>query len=398
MTPAARASAAIGLLDAILGGTPAEKALTGWARRSRYAGSGDRAAVRDLVFDALRRRRSYAWLGGAETGRGMMLGAARAAGDDPASVFTGERHGPAPPGPDDPPGRPLEEAPEAVRLDVPDWLLPALRVGLGDETERSLERLRGRAPAFLRANLRKTDRTSALAVLREEGIGARPHALAETAIEVVEGARRIRSCAAYREGLVELQDAASQAAADLAPLAEGERVLDYCAGGGGKALALAARTDARITAHDADPARMRDLPARAERAGVSIAIASRSEPPPSNQDLVFCDAPCSGSGAWSRSPDAKWRLTPERLKELLELQARILDAAVPLVAPGGRLVYATCSLLFDESERQAEAFLARHPGWRMERKRRISPLEGGDGFFVSLLSRARVRRRASVRR
>lgn len=392
MTPAARAAAAIGLLDAILDGTPAEKALTGWARRSRYAGSGDRAAVRDLVFDALRRLRSYAWLGGAETGRGIMLGAALAAGDDPAGVFTGERHGPAPLGPADPPGRPLKEAPEAVRLDVPDWLLPSLRDGLGGETERAIESLRERAPAFLRANLRKTDRTAALAALRAEGIWARPHALAETAIEVVEGARRIRSCIAYREGLVELQDAASQAAAHWAPLAEGERVLDYCAGGGGKALALAARTDARITAHDADPARMRDLPARAARAGVSIAIASRIEPPPSNQDLVFCDAPCSGSGAWSRNPDAKWRLTPGRLKELLQMQARILDAAVPLVAPGGRLVYATCSLLLDESERQAEAFLARHPGWRMERKRRFSPLEGGDGFFVALFSRVRGRR------
>lgn len=389
MTPAARTSAAIDLLDAILDGTPAEKALTGWARCSRYAGSGDRAAVRDLVFDALRRRRSYAWLGGAETGRGMMLGAARASGHDPARVFTGERYGPTPPGKADPQGRPLEEAPDAVRLDMPDWLLSAIRDGLGDETERVLQKLRERAPAFLRANLRKTDRTAALASLRAEGIGARPHALAETAIEVVEGARRIRSSAAYREGLVELQDAASQAAAEWTPLADGERVLDYCAGGGGKSLALAARADARITAHDADPARMRDLPARAARAGARIAIASRSDPPPAGQDLVFCDAPCSGSGAWSRSPDAKWRLTPDRLMELLELQARILDAAVPLVAPCGRLVYATCSLLVQESERQAEAFLERHPGWRMERKRRFSPLEGGDGFFVALFSRTR---------
>ena len=389
VTPAARTSAAIGLLDAILDGTPAEKALTTWARRSRYAGSGDRVAVRDLVFDALRRRRSYSWLGGAGTGRGMMLGAARAAGDDPAEVFAGERHGPAPLGPDDPPGRALEEAPDAVRLDVPDWLLPALRDSLGEETDRALERLRDRAPTFLRANLRKTGRSVALESLREEGILARPHALAGTAIEVVEGARRIRFCAAYREGLVELQDAASQAAAEWPPLGDGERVLDYCAGGGGKSLALAARADARITAHDADPARMRNLPDRASRAGARIAISSRSDSLPAEQDLVFCDAPCSGSGAWSRSPDAKWRLTRERLKELLELQSRILDSAVPLVAPTGRLAYATCSLLVEESEMQAEAFLLRHPGWRMERKRRFSPLEGGDGFFVALFARAR---------
>jgi 16S rRNA (cytosine967-C5)-methyltransferase len=161
-------------------------------------------------------------------------------------------------------------------------------------------------------------------------------------------------------------------------------VLDYCAGGGGKALALAAR-GAAVTAHDADPGRMRDLPARAARAGARVEIEAA---PAGAFDLVLCDAPCSGSGTWRRAPEAKWRLTPERLAALTELQAQILDQAAPLVAPGGALAYATCSLLEAENGAQTADFLARHPGWQLENERRLTPLEGGDGFYLALLRRS----------
>ncbi len=387
MTPAARVAAAIEILDEVLAGAPAEQALTGWARASRYAGSGDRAAVRDHVFGTLRCRRSYAWLGGAETGRGVMLGALRAAGEDVEALFDGSRFGPAPLREAERVSRSLEDAPEAVRCDLPDWLMAPMRDSLGAAFDPVVEALRTRAPVFLRVNLLKSSVAQAAEALRDEGIGTLPHPLSPTALEVVENPRRVQGSAAYREGLVELQDVASQAVVDALSVRPGARVLDYCAGGGGKALALAARLDGPVDAHDANPGRMRDLPARATRATADIRLKSPEELRP-GYDLAFCDAPCSGSGAWRRTPDAKWRLTPERLGELTALQAEILDTAAGLVAGGGCLAYATCSLLRAENAAQIDAFLNRHNGWTRGPERRLTPLDGGDGFYVAQIIRA----------
>ncbi len=385
MTPGARIAAAIEILDAVLDGVPAEKVLTGWARGHRFAGAKDRAAIRDHVFDALRCLRSCAWLGGAETGRGIMLGQVRAAGLDPAALFTGEGYAPPPLAAEET-GAKLDTAPRAVRLDMPDWLMPLLDAGLGADAEPVAEVLRTRAPVFLRVNVARTDRAAAQAALAEDAITAVPHPLSPTALEVTGNPRRVQQSRAYAEGLVELQDAASQAVCDALEAGPGLRVLDYCAGGGGKALSLAAR-GADVTAHDADPARMRDLPARAARAGASIAVAGAdgaSQRAP--YDLVLCDVPCSGSGSWRRAPDAKWRLTPERLAELVQLQAGILDSAAPLVAPGGVLAYVTCSLLAEENTDQTAALLARLPaGWTLLDEHALTPLDGGDGFYLARL-------------
>jgi 16S rRNA (cytosine967-C5)-methyltransferase len=387
MTPAARVAAAVAVLDEVLAGAPAEKTLTTWARQSRYAGSGDRAAVRDRVFDALRCLRSYGWLGGADTGRAILIGALRAEGRDPGEIFTGAAYAPSELGPDDPEPRDLNDAPPGVQLDVPDWLIERFRQSLGDDLEPILQALRHRAPVFLRCNARKTTRASAAEALRQDGIDTRQHPLSSTALEVMTNPRRIQASQAYRDGLVELQDAASQAVVDSLPLRDGQHVLDYCAGGGGKALAIAARpANVRVSAHDALPDRMRDLPVRAARAGVHIGVVATSELDLS-YDLVLCDAPCSGSGAWRRTPEAKWRLTPERLADLTALQADILDQAAELVRPGGCLAYATCSLLAEENHQQIEAFLARHSGWSPGFTRRFTPLDGGDGFYVAQLSR-----------
>lgn len=388
MTPAARISAAIEILDAIGAGTPAEKALTGWARRSRFAGSGDRAAVRDHVFDALRCRRSFAALGGSEDGRGLMIGALRSDGASIDEVFTGAGHAPAP----------LTEAEhahlartpdltEGEALDCPDWLIPQLRESLGADFAAVMARQRQRAPVFLRANLLRATRDAAQAALKDEGIATRPSALCDTALEVTLNARRVHTSAAFAQGLVELQDAASQAVIAALPTPRGGLILDFCAGGGGKALALAARLNAPILAHDANPARMRDLPARAARAGAEVEIL----PAPSLAGpyaLVLVDAPCSGSGSWRRSPAAKWTLTPERLAELCRQQAAILDTAADLVAPGGHLAYVTCSLLQGENDAQIDALRARDPRWQEVLRRSFTPLDGGDGFFVAVLAAA----------
>ncbi|MCF1709860.1 RsmB/NOP family class I SAM-dependent RNA methyltransferase [Tabrizicola sp. J26] len=386
MTPAARAAAAIEILDRVLAGAPAEQTLTNWARASRFAGSGDRHAIRDLVFDALRRRRSFAALGGSESGRGLILGGIRAAGADPATIFNGAGHAPAP----------LSEAEQGVpasptglaALDCPDWLAPLLQRSLGRDFPAVMEALRHRAPVFVRVNSLRAARDQAIAALKEEGIVALPHPLASTALEVAENARKIQASQAYSSGLVELQDAASQAVVEALPLADGQRVLDYCAGGGGKTLAMAARARLRLWAHDIDPRRLRDLPDRAARAEAKVALlegkAVDREAP---FDLVLTDVPCSGSGSWRRAPEAKWTFSEARLAQLLESQAAILDRASGLVGEGGSLAYATCSMIDEENGRQVERFLQRHPDWYIAAERRLTPLDGGDGFYLAVLGR-----------
>jgi 16S rRNA (cytosine967-C5)-methyltransferase len=385
VTPAARLAASAEVLDAVLGGEPAERALLRWSRGARYAGAKDRAAVRDQVFDGLRRRRSLAWLGGSETGRGLVLGALRAGGTDPATLMTGEGHALAPPSPDEA-GRDLAAAPEGVRLDVPDWLLPRLRASLGPDLEPACAALRERAPVHLRANLLKATREEAGRALAAEGVATEPLADVETALLVTEGAAAVARSRAYLDGLVELQDASSQAAVLALPLRDGDRVLDLCAGGGGKTLAMGARARLRPYAHDADPRRMANLPARAERAGLAVTILAdpRAVAP---FDLVLVDAPCSGSGTWRRAPDAKWRLTPERLASLVALQAKLIGEAAGLIAPGGRLAFATCSVLDEEGPSQVAAFLARDAGWVQDGRFAARPGPGGDGFFQAVLRR-----------
>lgn len=385
MTPAARVAAAIEILDMIGDGTPAEQVLTRWGRSNRFAGSKDRAAIRDHVFDVLRQNRSVAWLGGASTGRGLMLGLLRAGGVDPATIFTGEGHAPAP----------LEEyelaAPEGDMptvdaLNLPDWLADEFSNSLGDMATQTATILQSRAPLTLRVNTHKTDTHGATLMLKEAGVEVEANPLSPSALTVTEGPRRVRNSAAYLEGFVELQDASSQAVVDALPASK--RVLDYCAGGGGKALALAARGADAVFAHDVDPARMRDLPLRAARAEAEITQLATSELARSGPyDLVLVDAPCSGSGSWRRAPEAKWTLTREKLNATTVLQDEILDAAQQLVAPGGTLAYATCSILRDENMARVEAFLERHSDWNCALHKTYDVSDLGDGFFTAHLTK-----------
>lgn len=401
MTPAARLTAAAEILDYWLeSGGLIDRILVDWGRARRFAGSRDRAAIADLVYEALRRRRSLLWpLGLEETGRSLMLGLVRARGEDPAAFFTGEGHAPAALTEAErkalAAARPLEEAPDPVRLDWPDWLWAEAQASLGAATEANLEALRRRAALDLRANLLKASREAAQAALRDEGIETSPLPLCETALRAPEGAK-IQASAAYREGLVEIQDAGSQAVAAASLPRPGETLLDYCAGGGGKSLALAAlmKGSGRIYAHDLSARRMADLPLRAERAGARILLRPDPRGLEGACDHVFVDAPCSGSGAWSRNPEAKWRLTPEALADLSRTQLGILEEAARFLRPGGRISYVTCSLFQAENGRVLEAFLARRPefralpagpraetaGWS------LSPCaEDTDGFYLARL-------------
>jgi 16S rRNA (cytosine967-C5)-methyltransferase len=281
---------------------------------------------------------------------------------------------------------PLDEAPEPVRLDLPDWLLPRLRAALGPDAEPVALALRERAPTCLRANLLRTDRDGLLRRLAGEGVAAAPHPLSPTAATVEGATGALTRGRAFADGLFELQDAGSQALVDRLP-AGGGRVLDLCAGGGGKALALAARDPgAEIWAHDAEPGRMRDLPARAGRAGATIGLTAAPEER-APYDGVVCDVPCSGSGAWRRAPEAKWRIDRARLAELEGIQAGILARAAALVRPGGWIAYMTCSLLDEENGAVVDEALAHH---RLDEvlRWRCGPLDAGaDGFYLALLRR-----------
>jgi len=236
MTPTARLSAAIELLDTVLSGVNAERALTNWARGNRYAGSKDRRAIRDYVFDALRCLRSYAWLGGAgeatPTGRQVMIGALRAAGVDLDTLFSGERFSPAPLTDAERDVPSLEGAPRGVRMDTPDWLLPKFDAALGADADAVLALCRDRSAVFLRVNRRKATVEQAIDMLAGDEITATPHALSEDALIVTRGARAVVRSLAYLDGVVEVQDAGSQAVIGALPVADGQTVLDYCAGGG----------------------------------------------------------------------------------------------------------------------------------------------------------------------
>ena len=312
MTPGARVAAAVGVLDAWLAGAPVERALTAWARGARYAGvegSGGGARPSCSTCCAAReaarrgRRRDGARL---DAGAGAPSGTA--AGGPVhwrrPRARAAKRGGATPPGVASDPWR-----------DVPGWLHPALRADLGPQADAIVAAMPARAPLYLRVNRRKAP-LKVEERLANDGITT-TKTVHDGALQVVENPRRLRQSAAYQAGLVEIQDLSVQMACAAVDWPRDGRILDFCAGGGGKTLAIAEPSAAALFAHDAAPRRMSDLPTRAARAGIACTIlATEDLPRHAPYDAVLCDVPCSGSGTWRRDPEAKWRLTPERLEEL----------------------------------------------------------------------------------
>lgn len=391
MTPAARVQAAIELLDAIIasardGGPAADTLIARYFKERRYAGSRDRRAVRDHVYDAIRRAADCP-----ESGRAAMVGLARERSEI-ATLFDGSAHGPAPM---------TDDEPGAGAGTVPGWIAPLLAVPV----ER--EALLGRAPVDLRVNRLKAAVEDVLPLLPD----AVPVCGMADALRLPEGAP-VEKTDAWQRGLVEVQDAGSQLIAATCEARPGQTVIDLCAGAGGKTLALAATMEGEgvLIAADTIRSRLARLSPRAERAGaifVQTLLLDQGHEARAlgdlggQADVVLVDAPCSGTGTWRRNPEARWRLTPARLDRLVREQARILDFAAPLLAPGGSLVYATCALTDKEGLDQVEAFLQRHDGWTADRMdwplgRPHGPgwlltpgHDGTDGFYF-----ARLRRRA----
>lgn len=389
MTPGARVSAAITVLDAVFAGQRAEQALSNWARNSRFAGSKDRAAVRDLVFDALRRKASSTALGGGASGRAVMIGSLAQDDVDLATLFCGEGHAPLPLSSEE--QSHLEQPPALSPADVadlPEWLWPVWQNDLQQEADASARALRQRAPLFLRVNRRRGTVDAAVAALANDGIGISAHPLCAGCLRVETNPRRVKTSRAFKTGLVEIQDAASQMAVGQMNIPSGAKVLDYCAGGGGKALAIADQFDCDITAHDVAEPRTRDIGPRAQRAGVSITVMKTAQLATAGPfDCVVVDAPCSGSGTWRRNPEAKWQLTQEDLFAFNQLQGEVLAKAAELTAAQGVLYYMTCSVLATENMRAVDAFVARHPDWTFDQPFSLLPSDLSDGFFLCQLTR-----------
>ena len=381
MTPGGRLSAAIDVLGAILTAhRPAADALNEWGRAHRFAGSADRAAIGNLVYDVLRRKLSIAARMGSEEARALIIGgAASALGQTPeqiAALCTGTDHGPAPLTYIESEGlaRALPpDTPAHIRADVPEWLWPSFEAAFGADAEAEGHGLATRAPVDMRVNTLKADRGKVLAALAPFGATPTPHSPLGLRIAAPTGAGRtpnVQAEAAFQKGWFEVQDEGSQLAALIAAEAAGPaaQVLDFCAGGGGKTLAIAAKlaNKGQVFAHDSDRHRLAPIHDRLKRAGTRNVqvLGTRGpvlEPLMGRMDCVLVDAPCSGTGVWRRRPEAKWRLTPEQLAKRIEEQHAILDRCLPLLKPGGRLVYVTCSLLPQENEDQIAALLARHP-------------------------------------
>jgi 16S rRNA (cytosine967-C5)-methyltransferase len=405
---------------------PAADALKDWGLSHRFAGSGDRAAIGNIVYDALRRKRSAGWLLDDESPRALAFGALLLEwGETPeslAAAFEGDRFAPSPLSEAEIAGilgRDFDAAPDAVRADCPDWCAPLLEAAYGGDWVAEGRGLASRPPLDLRVNRLKADRDKVIAALR--GSGAVPLAAPADALRIpaISGGGRhpnVQAEPAFQKGWFEVQDAGSQMAARLAGAAPGMQVLDFCAGAGGKTLAMSAAMEntGQVFAHDSEKQRLAPIFDRLKRAGCCnvqvVADAADLASHEAQMDLVLVDAPCTGSGTWRRRPDAKWRLTDRQLAARVAEQAAILDAAAAYVKPGGRLAYVTCSVFAEENESQVAAFRERSAAfvaedhgelWRRafdlsEARAMIDPVTGirlspartgTDGFYVAVLRR-----------
>ncbi len=376
MRDGGKIAAAIEVLrDVLERRTPVKEAVRDWGKRSRFAGSRDRAWISGLVVDALRRKNSIEHAMGATGPRPLALGALKHAwGWDVRKIEEAlkDEHAPAAMNAKEREGvllAPDPAAPPHVRGDYPEWLAPSLARAFGPDAVPEAMAMASRAPIDLRVNTLKSDPEKAGRAL--EGVKAKPmpelkNGFRIPAPDAIERGEAVEAIPAYSKGWVEVQDMGSQIASAASCAAPGEQVLDYCAGGGGKTIAMAAMMEnkGQIFSHDIDGRRLSSLIPRIDRAGIRNVQLRHPKENASlddldhKMDLVMIDAPCTGVGTWRRKPDAKWRVQPNALEKRMQDQAMILRTACNYVKPGGRLVYVTCSFLMEENEDQYASFLA----------------------------------------
>ena len=407
---------------------PVNAALSDWGKAHRFAGSGDRAAIGNIVYDTMRQRSLLVEIMGDDSPRALVLSCAnRVMGIEIEQLaeLCAEKHWP---------GELTQEERDALantdriaaasasaRANIPDWLMPSFELAFGDMAIAQGEALAQRAPVDIRANLIKTTPEKLLRQLEKLNAQPGPFSPDVIRIEVPEGLKRTPNLEAepsFQRGAFEIQDAASQVAARLCAVEPGMQVADICAGAGGKTLALASimGNKGQIHAWDADKNRLKPIVSRLARAGVhNVQVIPADEPDKvdalaGKMDRVLVDAPCSGSGSWRRKPDAKWRLTPESLANRNTDQQLVLNRAKALVKSGGRLIYVTCSLLPEENTAQVDSFLTANPDFAVVPYAQVwseclpgeAPLSADgrtdtlllspashntDGFFIAVLQR-----------
>jgi len=402
MTPSGRLAAAIDIIGEIEARwRPAADALKDWGLGHRFAGSGDRAAIAGLVYDALRRKASAAWIMGEDTARAALLGMLKVErgldAEAIAQLASGARFAPPPLTAEERArlaAATLDAAPPPVVGDYPEWLDPLLAASFGEERAAEAAALARRAPLDLRVNTLLAQRAqiaTELADLKPAPTRWSPVGL-RIKVDPEAKSPAIHAEPAFIKGLIEIQDEGSQLAALLAGARPGDQVVDLCAGAGGKTLAMAAAMENRgqIYATDRDKRRLAPIHARLERAGArNVQVRTpRGETDPVADlagcaDLVLIDAPCSGTGAWRRNPDAKWRIRPGALEQRAREQAKALDHGATLVKPGGRVAYVTCSVLEAENGVQVREFLARHPGFEVFPPAQVMQPLGERSFLFS---------------
>jgi 16S rRNA (cytosine967-C5)-methyltransferase len=414
-TPLLLKNAELLLADLLRSPFAADSVVSYYFRQHRELGHKDRAFVAETVYAVLRRKRSLsARCLGEPSPRRLVLAAlscAQGVNRRELEPVTGEAEAKWL---SQAKAVRLDELPAAVRLDLPDWLYEALAGRYaGDELEKLANGLNQPAPLDLRVNTLKTTRDAALAALRADGIDAEACALSPFGIRLA-GKPSLSRHPLFLDGDIEVQDEGSQLPGFLVQPKRGEMVADFCAGAGGKTLLLGAmmRSQGRLYAFDVAEKRLAKLKPRLKRSGLSNVYPVRIEAEHDARigrlagklDRVLVDAPCSGLGTVRRNPDLKWRQTPESVAELAAKQASILRAAAALIKPGGRLVYATCSLLDSENDAVVDGFLADHPEFASLSAEeilrgqdiavdtgaclRLAPhRHGTDGFFAAVLER-----------
>ena len=379
----------IEILDTYLNEAKIDFVLRKWAIKHRFAGSSDRRKIKDIIFDIIRQKKSCEHVGGGFSGRNLLIGYLKLKGTELSSVFDNSKFGPE--------ELTIKEQNINVdfsnlsniyELDFPSWLIPILRRSLLNEFSNVVKALRNRSHIQLRVNLKKISRLNVMKKLQKNNIECEINELCSTALNVLNGAQHILTSPCFENGFVELQDAGSQLVSELIEINYNDKVLDMCAGAGGKSLAIScgAEMDATYFAWDINFDRMKDIDARSKRAGVKIEkvikLSSKSF-----YNKIIIDAPCSGSGSWRRDPEGKWRLDEDILDNYVKTQRELILKGLKLLAPRGQILYITCSILDIENGKLIDDLISSVLSLRLVKSISLVPSSKSDGFYGAVLEK-----------
>ena len=379
----------IEILDMYLEGEKINFVLKKWEVKNRYAGSSDRRKIRDIIFDIIRQKKSCEYVGGGLSGRNFLIGYLKLEGIELESVFNNSKFGPN--------ELTLDERNLVVdvsnllniyELDYPSWLILIMRRSLTNKFDDVVKILRNRSYVQLRVNVKKITRLNAIIDLQKNNIECEINELCTTALNVLTGAQHILTSSSFANGFVELQDAGSQLISELIKINYDDKVLDMCAGAGGKSLAIAcgAKADATYFAWDVNYDRMKDIEDRAKRAGVNIKKVSKLSSTPIYNKIII-DAPCSGSGSWRRDPEGKWLLDQEKLESYVKIQKELILKGLKLLSSKGQILFITCSLIDIENNKLIEELISSVGTFKIIKELSLIPSIINDGFYGVVLEK-----------